>query len=54
VFYSLLIYDCITFTSHDSENVLNENTVRTEGIQNHSTFDIELYISCKTSIVVFY
>jgi len=31
VFYSLLIYDCTTFTSR--ENVLNENTVRTEGIQ---------------------
>jgi len=27
----LLIYDCTTFTSR--ENVLNEDTVRTEGIQ---------------------
>ena len=27
----VLLYDCITFTSH--VNVLNENTVRTEGIQ---------------------
>ena len=31
VVYSLLIYDCATFTSR--ENVLDENTVRTEGIQ---------------------
>ena len=31
VVYSLLIHDCTTYTSH--ENVLNENTVRTEGIQ---------------------
>jgi len=30
VFCSLLIYNCTTFTSH--ENVLNEITVRTEGI----------------------
>jgi len=29
--YSLLIHDCTTFTSR--ENVLNENIVRTEGIQ---------------------
>ena len=37
--YSLLIHDCTTFSSR--ENVLNENTVRTEGIQ------ITLYfISC--------
>ena len=31
VVYSLLIHDCTTFTSR--ENVLNKNTVRTEGIQ---------------------
>ena len=31
VVYALLIHDCTTFTSR--ENVLNENTVRTEGIQ---------------------
>jgi len=31
VVYTLLIHDCTTFTSR--ENVLNENTVRTEGIQ---------------------
>ena len=31
VVYSLLNHDCTTFTS--SENILNENTVRTEGIQ---------------------
>ena len=31
VVYSLLIHDCTTFTSR--EKVLNENTVRTEGIQ---------------------
>jgi len=35
-------YDCITFTSR--VNVLNENTVRTEGIQNHSIFDNEFYL----------
>ena len=29
--YSLLIHDCTTFTT--SKNVLNENTVRTEGLQ---------------------
>jgi len=31
VVYLLLIHDCTTFTSR--ENVLNENTARTEGIQ---------------------
>jgi len=31
VFYSLLIHDCTTFTLR--QNVLKENTVRTEGIQ---------------------
>jgi len=31
VFYTLLIYNCTTFTSR--ENVLDDNTVRTEGIQ---------------------
>jgi len=31
VVYSLLNHDCTTFTSR--ENVLNENTDRTEGIQ---------------------
>jgi len=31
VVYSLLIHDCTTFTYR--ENVLNENTVRPEGIQ---------------------
>jgi len=31
VVYSLLIHDCTTFTSR--ENLLNENTVKTEGIQ---------------------
>jgi len=33
VVYSLLMYDCTTFTSR--ENVLNENAVRTEVNPNH-------------------
>ena len=41
--YSLLNHYCTTFTS--SENVLNENTVRTEGIQ-ITIFYNEFYISC--------
>jgi len=43
VVYSLLIHDCTTFTLR--ENVLNENTVRTEGVQ-INIFYIEFYISC--------
>ena len=37
-----VFYLFVTFTSR--ENVLNENTVRTEGIQNHSIFDNEFYL----------
>ena len=44
VVYSLIIHDCTTLTS--CENVLNENTFRTEGIE--ITFYNEFYISCKT------
>ena len=46
---SLLNHYCTTFTS--SENVLNENTVRTEGIQ-ITIFYNEFYISCQTLLFI--
>ena len=46
VVYSLIIHDCTTLTS--CENVLNENTARTEGIQ--ITFFIMSSISLVTHL----